>query len=102
MVDLSTSRMKCISDQWIVQAFEHLENNSHVVHGFWHAGIFDALRVIDQDELRDYESKDDSDFDEDEDIMEMTWRTNDSLNVSDVYNENKDDPPVVTIISGEG
>ena len=73
-VDLSTSRMKCISGQWIVKAFEHLENNPHIiVHGFWHTGIIDALGVIDQDDLPDYESEDGSDFDdEDEDIMEMT------------------------------
>ena len=93
--------MKCIGGQWIVQAFEHLENNPHIiVHRFWRAGIFDALGIIDQDELPDYESKDDSDFD-DEDIIEMTRRTNGSLNVSDVYSKSDDDPPVVMISSEE-
>ena len=102
-VDMSTSRMKCIGGQWIVQAFEHLENNQHIiVHGFRHAGIFDALGIIDQDELPDYESEDDFDFvDEDEDIIEMTRRTNGSLNVSDVYSESDDDPPIVMISSEE-
>ena len=101
-VDMSTSRMKCIGGQWIVQAFEHLENNPHiVVHGFRHAGIFDALGIIDQDELPDYESEDDFDEDEDEDIIEMTRRTNGSLNVSDVYSESDDDPPIVMISSEE-
>ena len=65
--------MKCIGSQWIEQAFEHLENNPHIiVHGFWHAGIFDALGIVDQDELPDYVSEDDSDFIEDEGIMEIT------------------------------
>ena len=103
-VDLSTARMKCIGGQWIVRAFEHLENNPHIiVHGFRHAGIFDALGIIDQDELPDYESEDDSDFDEDEDMVtEMTCRTSGSLKVSDVYSESEeDDIPVITITSSE-
>ena len=108
-IDLSTARMKCIGGQWIVEAFEHLENNPQIiVHGFRHAGIFDALGIIDQDELPDYESDDDSDFDEDEDmdenedmVMEMTCRVSGSLKVSDVYSESEDGAQVITITSSE-
>ena len=81
-----------------------MENNPHIiVHGFQHAGIFDALGIIDQDELPDYESEDDSDFDEDEDmVMEMTCRTSGSLKVSAVYSESEeDDALVITITSSE-
>jgi len=50
-VDLSTARMKCVSGKWIIQLYEHLEDSPQiVVHGFRHAGIYDALRLIDEDD----------------------------------------------------
>ena len=102
-VDLSTTRMKSIGGQWIVQAFEHLENKLHsIVHGFWHAQIFDALWIVNQDELPDYESENNFDFVEDEDIIEIMHRTSGCLNISDIYSDSEDDhPPVVVITSSE-
>jgi len=68
LVDLSTARMKCVSGKWIVQLYEHLKDNPHiVVYGFRHAGIYDALRLIDKDDdLPEYPTKDDSDDENEE------------------------------------
>jgi len=96
--DLSTARMKCIGGQWIVQAFEHLQDNPHIiVNGFRHAGIFDALEIIDQDELPDYESDGNSDFEED--IMEPMDRISCYLDESNVYSESEDDDLSVIVIT---
>ena len=66
-VDISTARMKCVGGQWIVQMFEHLQDNPQIlVHGFRHAGVFDALGILDEDELPIYNSEEDSDSDEDD------------------------------------
>ena len=45
--------------------FEHLQDNPEIiVHGFRHAGIFEALSILDEDELPTYNSED-SDIEED-------------------------------------
>jgi len=69
VVDVSTTRMICVVGEWIVQVFEHLQANTQIiVHGFRHAGVFDVLGIIEDDELPEYgddlESDDDSELDE--------------------------------------
>jgi len=59
--------------------------------------LFDALGIIDQDELPDYESDGNSDFEED--IMEVMDRTSGYLNVLNVYSESKDDDLSVIVIT---
>jgi len=55
IVDISTARMKCVVGAWIVQVFEHLQANPQIiVYGFRHAGVFDALGIIDDDKLPEY------------------------------------------------
>ena len=45
--------------------FEYLENNLQIiVHGFRHAGIFNALGILDDDDLPEYASDEDSDLNE--------------------------------------
>ena len=45
---------------------EYLQDNTQIiVHGFRHAGVFDALGILDDDELPDYMNDEDSDLDED-------------------------------------
>ena len=52
IVDISTTRMKCIAGEWIVQVVKHLQANPQIiVHGFRYA---DALGIIDDDELPEY------------------------------------------------
>ena len=60
--DLSTPRMKCVSGQWLVQLYIlYLEDNPQiVVHDVRHAGIYDALRLLDEDDLPDYTTADKS------------------------------------------
>jgi len=75
-----------------------LQDNLHIiVNEFWHAGIFDALEIIHQDELPDYESDGNSDFEED--IMEPMDRTCCYLDVSNVYSESEDDNLSVIVIT---
>ena len=79
-VDLSTSWMKCVSGQWLVQLYKYLEDNPQiVVHGFRHAGIYDALGLLDEDDLPDYTTIDESDIDE---VIESP---SSKFLVSDVY-----------------
>ena len=64
-VDLSTPHIKCVSGQWLVQLYEYLGDNPQIiVHGFRHAGIYDALGLLDEDDLSDYTTTDESDMDE--------------------------------------
>ena len=62
-VDLSTARMKNVSGKWLVELYEHLEDNPQIaVHGFCHAGIYNALSQINEDgELPEYTTSDNSD-----------------------------------------
>ena len=56
-----------MSDKWIVQLYEHLEDNPLivVVNGFRHVGIYDALRLIgEDDDLQECPTGDDSDNEE--------------------------------------
>ena len=90
-VDLSTARMKCVSGKWIVQLYEHLEDNPHiVVHGFRHAGIYDALSLIDEDDnLPEYPTSDDSDDENEESDTDIDTLEENTckrlLSVSDVF-----------------
>ena len=102
-VDLSTARMKCVGGQWIVQVFEHLQDNPQIiiVHGFRHAGIFDALGILDEDELPRYSSEEDSDIEEnntDEDVIQAMGSARSSLAVSTVYTDSDSDPSVDPIV----
>ena len=99
-VDLSTARMKCVSGNWLVQLYEHLEANPQiVVHGFRHAGIFSALSLIDKDDdLPEYPTSDDdddeneeSDTDIDFDMPEEKRRV---LSVSDVFSSDSEEDTV--------
>ena len=87
--------------------FEHLEDNPQIiVHGFRHAGIFDALGIVDEDELPIYSSEEDSDIeeddtdenDDDEDIIQAMGDMRGSLTVSTVYTDSDSDPSVDSII----
>ena len=54
-VDLSTPRMNCVSRQWLEQLYEFLEDNTHIiVHSYRHAGIYDALGSLDENDLLNY------------------------------------------------
>ena len=80
--------MKCVSGQWLVLLYEYLEDNPHiVVHGFRHARIFDALGLLDENDLSDYaiDESDSSDYATDED--EVTESASSKLLVSDVYSD---------------
>ena len=105
IVDLSTARMKCVGGQWVVQVFEHLQDNPQIiVHGFRHAGIFDALGILDEDELPIYSSEGESDIEEDdsdesdEDVIQAMSSARSSLTVSTVYTDSDTDPSVDPII----
>ena len=104
-VDLSTARMKCVSGNWLVQLYEHLEANPQiVVHGFRHAGIFSALSLIDEDDdLPEYPTSDDdddeneeSDTDIDFDMPEEKRRV---LSVSDVFSSDSEEDTVGDLTS---
>ena len=61
------------------------DNSQIIVHGFRHAGVFNALGILDDDESPDYMNDEDSDLDEDsvdEDILDTVGS---SLTVSAVY-----------------
>ena len=67
IADLSSARMKCVGGKWIVDMFKYLEDNPQIiVHGFRHAGVFGALGILDDDDLPEYKSDEDSDLDEDD------------------------------------
>lgn len=60
-VDLSAARMKSVSGKWLVELYEHLEDLPQmVVYGFRHAGIYNSLSLIDEnDDLFEYPTSDD-------------------------------------------
>ena len=94
-VDLSTPRMKYVSGQWLVQLYEYLEDNPQIiVHGFRHAGIYDALGLLDEDDLPDYTTTDESDMDE---VMESA---SSKLLVSDVYTDSQTEEETVAEDTG--
>ena len=46
-IDISFSAMKHIGAQWLVEAFEHIQDNpSIIVNGFISSGITDAAETI--------------------------------------------------------
>ncbi len=72
-VDLSTARMKSIGVSWLIQLFEHLQNNPHhMVNGFIAAGIpqsIDAGKPVIPTATKDVDSDDsdnETDVDDDE------------------------------------
>ena len=97
--------MTCVGGQWIVQMFEHLQDNPQViVHGFRHAGIFDALSILDEDELptcsnEDFDiEEDDTDENNDEDVIQAMSDVRSSLTVSSDYTDSDSDASVDPII----
>ena len=77
-VELSTPRMKCVSGQWLVQLYEYLEDNP---------GIYDALGLLDENDLPD--EYDFSDYATDKD--EITESASSKLLVSDVYSDSQEE-----------
>ena len=102
--------MKCVGGQWIVQVFEHLQDNPQIiVHGFRHTGIFDALGILDEDELPSYNSEEDSDIGEnntdvieenntDDDVIQAMGSARSSLAVSTVYTDSDSNSSVDLIV----
>ena len=83
-VDLSMPQMKCVSGQWFVQLHEYLEDNPQIiVHGFRHAGIYNVLGLLDENDLPDYTTTDESDMDE------AMASAPSKLLVSDVYTDSQ-------------
>ena len=110
-VDLSTSRMKSVGAKWIVQLYEYLADKPHIiVNGFKHAGIYSALGLLDDDDIPDYLTTDDSDTDDGEDEIEELVELSGSnyLSVAAVYSDtaeetdmNEIDQEVIIISSSE-
>ena len=80
------------------------DNLQIIVHGFRHAGIFDALGILDEDKLLIYSSEGESDiegddFDEsDEDVIQAMSSARSNLTVSTVYMDSDADSSVDPII----
>ena len=100
-VDLSTARMKSVGGKWIVQLYEYLENNPHmIVHGFRHAGFFSALGLLDNDDSTpDYSTTDDSDIDDEiEELMEPSdGAASKHLSVATVYSGTEEETERIEI-----
>ena len=82
--------MKNVSGKWLVELYEHLEDNPQIaVHGFCHAGIYNALSQINEDgELPEYTTSDNSDDKNEEwdtDIDDTIKKKKHLLSVSDVF-----------------
>ena len=94
-VDFSTPQIKCVSGQWLVQPYEYLEDNTQIiVHGFRHAGIYDVLGLLDEDDLTDYTTTDESDMDE---VMKSA---SSKLLVSDAYTDSQTEEETVAEDTG--
>ena len=81
-----------LGTRWIEQAVGYLANNPHIiVSGFWHAGIYAALGLLDNDDdkLPDYdETSAESDYDScDEDQLSQGECTSDSTVIDVSFNE---------------
>ena len=110
LVDLSTARMKYLGGQWIVQVFEHLQDSPQIiVHGFRHAGIFDALGILDEDELPSCSSEEDFDIGENntddieenktnDDVIQAMGSARSSLAMSTVYTDSDSNSSVDLIV----
>ena len=100
-VDLSTAIMKSVGGKWIVQLYEYLENNPHIiVHGFRHAGFFSALGLLDNDDSTpDYSTTDDSDIDDEiEELMEPSdGAASKHLSVATVYSDTEEETERIEI-----
>ena len=85
--------------------FEHLQDSPQIiVQGFRHSEIFDTLSILDEDELPTYSSED-SDIEEDdtnenndEDVVQAMSDVKSSLTVSSVYTDSDSDASVDPII----
>ena len=72
-VDLSAARMKCLGAQWMLQLYEDLADNPHIiVNGYRHAGVYSALGLLDEGvELPGHDELDDeSDYDDGSDVQD--------------------------------
>ena len=64
-----------------------------MVHGFRHAGVYNALGLLDEDDLPDYATTDESDLSDytsdelDIDMDEVMGSSSSKLSVSDVYTD---------------
>ena len=100
-VDLLMARMKSVGGKWIVQLYEYLENNPHIiVHGFRHAGFFSALGLLDNDDSTpDYSTTDDSDIDDEiEELMEPSdGAASKHLSVATVYSDTEEETERIEI-----
>ena len=100
-VDLSMARMKSVGGKWIVQLYEYLENNPHIiVHGFRHAGFFSVLGLLDNnDSTPDYSTTDDFDIDNEiEELMEPSdGVASEHLSVATVYSDTEENTERIEI-----
>lgn len=94
-IDLSTATMKSVGGKWMVQLYDHLTDNPHIiVHGFRHAGVYIALGLLDDDDdIPDYTTTDDSDVDEKiEELMEpSSGAASKHLSVATVYSDTEEE-----------
>ena len=94
-VDLFMPQMKHVNGQWLVQLYEHLEDNRQIiVHNFRHTGIYDALGLLDEDDLPDYTTTDKPNMDK---IMESASSKH---LVSDVYTNSQTEEEIKTEDTG--
>ena len=63
--------------------FEYLEDNPQIfVHGFRHVGIFNALGIINDNDLPEYTSDEDSDADKVEEESNKDTTSDEDINAS--------------------
>ena len=95
-IDVSSARMKSLSGQWLVKAFEHIKSHPDIlINGFKAAGITDALGIAVKltDALLEYPSETDSEIDDDELLHGSS-----SMRVDNVYGTDADSDTVNTIV----
>ena len=94
--------MKSVGGKWIVQLYEHLTDSPHIVlHGFRHAGVYSALRLLDDDDngIPDYTTTDDSDIDDEiEKLMKPSNGTaSKHLSMASVHSDTEEEPESVEL-----
>ena len=75
-----------------MQLYEYLADKPHIIiNGFKHAEIYSALGLLDDDNIPDYLTTDDSDNDDGEDeieeLVEPSGSTTRNLSVAAVYSD---------------
>ena len=107
-VDTLTARMKCVGGRWLMEVMEYLEDNPHiVVNGFKHAGIHQALGMLNDDyeELPRY--TDDSEYTDDDsfDLYSSDEgpenHVHTPLDVHDIYTDTEAEASVLEIFSSD-